>query len=98
MSEPVVIGGLQLPGQTHIEVWAADGVVRVEAWVVGADSAAVTCCAPAAVIEAGIPSKAIEVSDVDTFTDSRFASHRRSAETGEPEWRHACVVAMAEEE
>lgn len=43
---------------------------------------------------AGVREENIEVSEVDTFTDTRFASRHRSKATGEPEWRHACAVGM----
>lgn len=42
----------------------------------------------------GVPTENIAVSPRDTFTDKRFASHRRSQATGEPEWRHICIAGM----
>lgn len=43
----------------------------------------------------GVPPEQIDEAPVDTFTDERFASHRRSKATGEPEWRHACAFGLA---
>lgn len=46
---------------------------------------------------AGVLPENIDVADVDTFTDSRFASYRRAKATGEPDWRHGCVLGFAGE-
>lgn len=40
----------------------------------------------------GIPEHNIERSPIDTRTNTEFFSHRRSAETGEPEQRFACLI------
>lgn len=45
-------------------------------------------------IEEGVPTQRIEDCGIDTFTDKRFFSHRRSFDTGELEGRQACVVSM----
>lgn len=44
--------------------------------------------------DAGVNPRNIEDCGVDTFTDDRFFSHRRSKAAGEPEGRHTCVVGM----
>lgn len=43
-------------------------------------------------VESGVKPERIDVADVDTFTDRRFASYRRSKATGEPDWRHGTVL------
>lgn len=48
-------------------------------------------------IAAGVKPERIDVAPVDTFTDRRFASYRRSKATGEPDWRHGCVLGLAAE-
>lgn len=45
-------------------------------------------------IESGILSQHIEVSDIDTAQSLKFFSHRRSETTGEPEGRFATVVGL----
>ena len=45
---------------------------------------------------AGVPDGQIfEFPEIDTLTDERFASHRRSKATGEPEWRHGALIGFA---
>ncbi|MDP3727489.1 MAG: polyphenol oxidase family protein [bacterium] len=48
-------------------------------------------------IAAGVLPERIDVADVDTFSDSRFASYRRAKATGEPDWRHGSVLGFAAE-
>lgn len=45
-------------------------------------------------IAAGVPEEQIEACQYDTYTCTDYFSHRRSAETGEKEGRHACAVGM----
>lgn len=47
--------------------------------------------------QAGVLPENIDVADVDTFTDWCFASYRRAKATGEPDWRHGCVLGHAVE-
>lgn len=48
-------------------------------------------------VAAGVPEENIEECPYDTYErEDMFFSHRRSAETGEPEGRHACAVGMVE--
>lgn len=49
-------------------------------------------------MSAGVPEENIEECPLDTFSDHQFFSHRRSAETGEREGRHACAVGMVSSE
>ncbi len=48
-------------------------------------------------IEGGIPAAQIENSGIDTRTDRRFFSHRRSVETQEPEARFGCLIGFHSE-
>ncbi|MEK7546878.1 MAG: polyphenol oxidase family protein [Patescibacteria group bacterium] len=45
-------------------------------------------------ISAGVQGKNIEISEIDTFQNTGFFSHRRSVLTGSPEGRMAIVVGM----
>lgn len=42
----------------------------------------------------GVKPENIEDSHINTYTDRRFYSHRRSDETGEPEARFGCVIGL----
>ena len=46
----------------------------------------------------GVPPGRIIECPFDTFTDQRFASHRRSKANGEPEWRHGCAFGIVPSE
>lgn len=45
-------------------------------------------------MSAGVPDENIDECPYDTYTCTDYFSHRRSAETGEKEGRHACAVGM----
>lgn len=45
-------------------------------------------------IASGVPEENVEECPYDTYTCTDYFSHRRSAETGEKEGRHACAVGM----
>lgn len=45
-------------------------------------------------VASGVPEENIDECPFDTYTCTDYFSHRRSAETGEKEGRHACAVGM----
>lgn len=47
--------------------------------------------------EKGVPESQISVSDVDTYTDTRYFSHRRAVETGENDGRMLTCVSFGKE-